>query len=165
MATHSSILAWRIPWTEEPGGLQSTGSQRVGHDWVTDTFTASTTNEPTLDSLIKCTSLVLPKRGSPTFILEVMPPPQRMPWLLSWPFWFFSMFCLFRLGCTGPSSLLGLFLWLLLVALRGLLTTLASLVARLRPQGARTPAVATRGLRSRVSRALERRVCCCGART
>ena len=32
MVTHSSILAWRIPWTEEPGGLQSMGSQRVGHD-------------------------------------------------------------------------------------------------------------------------------------
>ena len=32
VATHSSILAWRIPWTEEPGELQSTGSQRVGHD-------------------------------------------------------------------------------------------------------------------------------------
>ena len=32
MATHSSIIAWRIPWTEEPGGLQSMGSQRVGHD-------------------------------------------------------------------------------------------------------------------------------------
>ena len=32
MATYSSILAWRIPWTEEPGGLQSMGSQRVGHD-------------------------------------------------------------------------------------------------------------------------------------
>ena len=31
MATHSSILAWRIPWTEEPGGLQSMGFQRVGH--------------------------------------------------------------------------------------------------------------------------------------
>ena len=31
MATHSDILAWRIPWTEEPGGLQSTGSQRVKH--------------------------------------------------------------------------------------------------------------------------------------
>ena len=31
MATHSSILAWRIPWTEEPGGLQSIGLQRVGH--------------------------------------------------------------------------------------------------------------------------------------
>ena len=32
MATHSSILAWRIPWTEEPGGLQSVGSQRIGDD-------------------------------------------------------------------------------------------------------------------------------------
>ena len=32
MATHSSILAWKIPWTEELGGLQSKGSQRVGHD-------------------------------------------------------------------------------------------------------------------------------------
>ena len=32
MATHSSTLAWRIPWMEEPGGLQSTGLQRVGHD-------------------------------------------------------------------------------------------------------------------------------------
>jgi len=35
MATHSSILAWRIPWTEEPSGLQSLGSQVVGHDWGT----------------------------------------------------------------------------------------------------------------------------------
>ena len=35
MAPHSSTLAWRIPWMEEPGGLQSTGSQRVGHDWAT----------------------------------------------------------------------------------------------------------------------------------
>ena len=34
-ATHSSILAWEIPWTEEPGGLQSMGSQRVRHDLVT----------------------------------------------------------------------------------------------------------------------------------
>ena len=35
MATHSSILAWRIPWTEEPGGLQSMGSHRVGHaEWL-----------------------------------------------------------------------------------------------------------------------------------
>ena len=37
MATHSSIFAWRIPWTEKPGGLQSMGLQRVGHDWATDT--------------------------------------------------------------------------------------------------------------------------------
>ena len=38
MATQSSILARRIPWTEEPGGLQSMGSKRVGRDWVTNTF-------------------------------------------------------------------------------------------------------------------------------
>ena len=36
MAVHSSILAWRIPWTEEPGRLQFLGSQRVGHDGVTE---------------------------------------------------------------------------------------------------------------------------------
>ena len=35
MAIHSSVLAWRIPWTEKPSRLQSTGSQRVGHDWAT----------------------------------------------------------------------------------------------------------------------------------
>ena len=37
MATHSSILAWRLPWTEEPGRLQSMGSQRVRHNWVNNT--------------------------------------------------------------------------------------------------------------------------------
>ena len=39
MATHFSILAWRIPWTEEPGGLQSMGLQRVQHDWATTKIT------------------------------------------------------------------------------------------------------------------------------
>ena len=38
MATHSRTLAWRIPWTEEPGGLQSIGLQRVGHDWATSFY-------------------------------------------------------------------------------------------------------------------------------
>ena len=44
MATHSSILAWKISWTEEPGGLQSMGSQRVGHDRVTNTFNEAILN-------------------------------------------------------------------------------------------------------------------------
>ena len=44
IATYSSILAWKIPWTEELGGLQSTGSQRVGHDWVTNTHTDTHTH-------------------------------------------------------------------------------------------------------------------------
>ena len=40
MATHSSVLAWRFPWTEEPGGLQSMELQRVGHNWATNTHTS-----------------------------------------------------------------------------------------------------------------------------
>ena len=44
MATHSSVLAWRIPWTEEPGGLQSMGSQRVEHDLVTKPPTGTVMN-------------------------------------------------------------------------------------------------------------------------
>ena len=43
MATHSSTFAWEIPWTEEPGGLQSKGSQRVRQDWVTDRNTDTNT--------------------------------------------------------------------------------------------------------------------------
>ena len=42
MATHSSILAWRIPWTEEPGGLQSMRLQRDGHDWSIKTHSTHT---------------------------------------------------------------------------------------------------------------------------
>ena len=39
MAIHSNILAWRIPWSEKPGGLQSIGSQRVRYNWVTNKHT------------------------------------------------------------------------------------------------------------------------------
>ena len=39
MSTHSNVLAWRIPWTEEPGELQFLGLQKGGHDWATNTFT------------------------------------------------------------------------------------------------------------------------------
>ena len=42
MATHSRVLAWEIPWTEQPGGLQSRGSQRVGHNLVTAHTTMNT---------------------------------------------------------------------------------------------------------------------------
>ena len=47
MATCSSILAWRIPWTEEPDVLQFMGLQRVGHDWVTDSFNFTDENHDT----------------------------------------------------------------------------------------------------------------------
>jgi len=52
MATHSSILVWRIPWTEEPGGLQAMGLQRVRHDWVTNTRISVRTRKSSQDSLL-----------------------------------------------------------------------------------------------------------------
>ena len=48
MATHSSVLAWRIPWMEKPGRLQSMGSHRVGHDW-SDLAAAAATASPFID--------------------------------------------------------------------------------------------------------------------
>ena len=57
MATYSSTLAWKIPRTEEPGGLQSTGLQRVGHDWV---------NSCSLSYL----KLTLTKHGLPEYVVD-----------------------------------------------------------------------------------------------
>ena len=51
MATHFSILAWRIPWTEKPGGLQSMGPQRAGHDRATNTFSFTVGDSESLQSL------------------------------------------------------------------------------------------------------------------
>ena len=48
MATHSSILAWEIPWTEEPGGLQSKGQQRVRHDWCDRAYSIQLSLNPSL---------------------------------------------------------------------------------------------------------------------
>ena len=50
MGIHSNILAWRIPWTEEPGGRQSTGSQKVKHDNVTNTHTHTHAHRHTANS-------------------------------------------------------------------------------------------------------------------
>ena len=58
MATHPSILAWRIPWTEEPGGLQSMGSQRVRHDSAIKHNTAQ-------QSISKATHLSYMKGNNP----------------------------------------------------------------------------------------------------
>ena len=52
MATHSSILAWEIPWTEKPGGLQSMGLQGVGHDGATNTHAHTHTHPQAFHLLI-----------------------------------------------------------------------------------------------------------------
>ena len=53
-STHSSTLAWRISWTEEPGRLQSMGLLRVGHDWATNTFTFPWTSQSALSASLTC---------------------------------------------------------------------------------------------------------------
>ena len=77
MATHSSIVAWRIPWTEEPGGLQSKGLQRAGHDWSDWACTHSSLrvgNFPNLCSLWLMSSL---SRSHPLFHY---PPRVHLKW-------------------------------------------------------------------------------------
>ena len=63
MATYSSILAWRVPWIEEPGELQSAGSQRVGHDWGTNTTEAQSLPKRVLGSADWSPLLALLSRG------------------------------------------------------------------------------------------------------
>ena len=63
MATHSSTLAWKIPWAEEPGRLQSTGSLRVGHNWATSLhFSLSCIGEGNGNPL-QCSCLENPRDG------------------------------------------------------------------------------------------------------
>ena len=72
MAPHSSALAWRIPWTEEPGRLQSMGSRRVGHDWVTSlsllTFHALEKEKATHSSVL---AWRIPRTGEPGEVLSM----------------------------------------------------------------------------------------------
>ena len=69
MATHSSILTWRTPWTKEPGRLQSIGSQRVGHDWATSFYVVP---KPSLN-LSSFGWILIPK---------VIPGKQNLKWML-----------------------------------------------------------------------------------
>ena len=84
MATQSSILAWKILWMEEPGGLQSMGSQRVRHDWMTNTFQLFTlipvTYVENSFSFPEYSGLCYPKLGylkSPLFSLKWLSPASQ----------------------------------------------------------------------------------------
>ena len=79
MATHSSILTWRIPWTEEPSRLQSTGSQRLRYNWASNIFTALNNLQLTLYTCqatwwtILCSISLKPHSSSPRY---------QHPWFL-----------------------------------------------------------------------------------
>ena len=83
MAPHSSSLAWKIPWTDEPGRLQSMGSLRVGHDWTTSlSFSLSCIGEGN-GNLLQCSCLENPRdRGSWwAAIYGVSQSQTRLKWL------------------------------------------------------------------------------------
>ena len=86
MATHSSTLAWKIPWTEEPGRLQSMGSLRVGHDWGTSLwlFTFRMNGEGN-GNPIQCSCLENPKDGGAWWatVYGVAQSRTRLKWLSS----------------------------------------------------------------------------------
>ena len=66
IAAHSSTLVWKIPWMEEPGGLQSMGSQRVGHDKATNTHTHTHTHTRFFLILKLNESMQISNSGHPT---------------------------------------------------------------------------------------------------
>ena len=83
MAPHSSTLAWKIPWTEEPGRLQSMGSRRVGHDWATSFhFSLSCIGEGNGNPL-QCSCLENPRDGGAWWaaVCEVTQSRTRLKWL------------------------------------------------------------------------------------
>ena len=105
MVTHSSILAWRIPWTEEPGGLQSTGSQRVGHDWATSLhFTSHSAIRVMLSAYLKLLiflpAILIPAcaYSSPAFLMMYSAyklnnlGDNTQPWSTLFPIWNQSVF-------------------------------------------------------------------------
>ena len=96
MATHSSTLAWKIPWTEEPGWLQSMGLLRVGHDWATSLslFCIGEGN----DNPLQCSCLENPRDGGAWWfaVYGVTRSQTRLKWLNS------SSSC--KEGFAGSSS-------------------------------------------------------------
>ena len=81
-ATHSNTLAWKIPWMEEPGRLQSMGSLRVGHDWATSLFPLSCIGEGTGNPL-QCSCLENPRDGGGWWVASYGRELTQLKWLSS----------------------------------------------------------------------------------
>ena len=79
METHSSTLAWRIPWTEEPGGLQSTGSERVRHEWAAEHSTALGHSAARMGAVLLSALLSGPPESLGVFPKRVRSVQARMP--------------------------------------------------------------------------------------
>ena len=117
MATPSSILAWKIPWTEDPGRLQSMGSQRLRHDWVSSLHF---TSPDSVSVYMKLTSLLLNSPLKPKWFDFRIPKPPSLEFLslfaCSFDFflYFFSglLVCITHLKVRFGSSVLLCNLWI-----------------------------------------------------
>ena len=92
MATHSKILAWKIPWTEEPGGLQFMGLQRVGHDWAKHVCACTHTHTHRLNiknslTLLFIAHSVSSPAANPLVYFQSVSEPTAFPPLPSLPPW------------------------------------------------------------------------------
>ena len=85
MATHSRVLAWRIPWTEEPGGLQSMGLQRVGHDWLSEHTHVCPFHLLISTSSYKHTEGLQGTALGQALLLSVIPPTKFFTSISPWP--------------------------------------------------------------------------------
>ena len=85
MAPHSSTLAWKIPWTEGPGGLQSMGSLRVGHDWATSLYFSLSCIGEGNGNPLQCSCLENPRDGGAWWaaVYWVTQSRTRLKWLSS----------------------------------------------------------------------------------
>ena len=85
LATHSSTLAWKIPWTEEPGGLQSMGSLRVTHDWATSLSLFTFMHWRRKCNPLQCSCLENPRDGGAWWasVYGVAQSRTRLKWLSS----------------------------------------------------------------------------------
>ena len=107
MVIHASILAWRIPWTEEPGGLQSMGLQRVRRDWAAFTFSFFIPRKVKSESLVaqSCPSLCYPMNCRLLYCIPRRELPNHMVDLFS-GFCFFlrNIHTVFHSGCANLHS-------------------------------------------------------------
>ena len=134
MATHSSILAWRIPWVEEPGGLELMGSQRVGHDLATKQWrTVWEKNEGVVLNILFC-PFILPscageRRKSSCFLIQAC-------WLTAWkplpcPTWTWVL-ALSLTSCVTLGRLLNFDLSFIICEVRIVIVTTRRVVTKIK---------------------------------
>ena len=116
MAPHSSTLAWKIPWKEEPGRLQSMGSLRVGHDWATSLSLFSFSIGERNSNPLQCSCLENPRAGGAWWaaVYRVAQSRTRLKRLSSSSsihFIYFALYIIWNMNAYHIISSLNMFYW------------------------------------------------------